>query len=209
MKFRHLILPFLLLAPVAANANLITNGTFDSDLNGWIFSGSGGGSVPTTWNANNGGEAWLGAPGTPGLSLLAQLLALPVGTVAVDVSFDYTWQVNPPTLEDLFLVEFTYVDSLSGPISTTLLSQGSNTAAFGNTVMFSGTALIGDLAAGPGNALLGFGLEEFNQTNGTRVQIDNVVVTASSAVPAPGTLALLGFAALGLAGVSGKRRRKA
>lgn len=202
-QLKLLTAAILLIMPLAANADLITNGNFDSDLSGWDQAGD----IATTWDA---GTAHLGHPGTLGTSLLFQVFDIQAGTSAVSISFDYQWQVTAPAIEDFFVVRFDYVGSL---FAEELVYQGSTAAVFGSTVSFSKEVKLPDLGGlddllQPDVPLLSgfiaFILHENNSSNGTRIQLDNIAVRAVS-VPEPGTLALLG---LGLAGIGMTRRKK-
>jgi hypothetical protein len=170
----------------SAQANLISNGSFDTDLSGWTQSGS----LATTWDT---GTAHVGRPGTPGTSNFFQDFFVPLGSGSLTVAFDYEWQINPPTLEDFFSVVLTY-ESTSGTVTDTLVSQGSATALFNQTVSFSETIGLAALDAASPNARLRFTLQENNANAGTRIQLDNVDVTAAARVPEPATLALVGLA---------------
>lgn len=190
---RMKLFALLLLAPLAANASFINNGTFDTDLSGWDQSGS----LPTMWVAET---AHIGRPGTPGTSVLSQVFTIP-DVSAVEISFDYEWQIDAPTLTDFFSVDF----AAAGAVFTTILTSDSDNAVFGTTVNFSTVIDLTGLDLISSNASIAFNLIENNQTRGTRVQLDNVVVRAAS-VPEPTSLALLG---LGLAGFGWARRRRA
>ncbi len=203
----RLIFGLLLLGSTfSANANLITNGTFDTDLSGWLTSPTGTG-VPTTWID---GTAHLGRPGQEGISNLAQIVDIVPGTQVLEFVFDYEWQVNPPSTPDSFLAGLLLLDGF-GAYNTVWFEfeQSSSDAAFGTTVQFSsqislaGAPLLGAIE----NAAVLFRLTETVNdpaSAGTRIQIDNVSLTATS-VPAPATLTILG---LGLAGLGYSRRSK-
>lgn len=191
-----------------ANATIITNGTFDVNLSGWNVSNVD--SVDTTWNAST---AHVGAPGTPGTSILSQSFDIPVGTASLDISFKYLWQVSPPVIPDTFSVLLSYA-STSGPPFTevTLLTETSATGSFGATTMFSISKTLIDLASGSANGKIEFKLVELNATRGTRIELDNVVVNAvpgASALAVPEASDLAVWSLLSLAGVVVLRRRKA
>src|SRR6056297_3042226 len=91
-----------------AQATLMTNGTFDSDLSGWNIDTTlqGGASDGVIWSDDavnwDGGLARIGQPGTPGVTEFFQAFNIPTGSQALSISFEYLWQINQPTLEDFF-----------------------------------------------------------------------------------------------------------
>ncbi|QDV72811.1 hypothetical protein Spa11_09930 [Botrimarina mediterranea] len=179
------------LVAVEARASLVTNGTFDTDLTGWQVNATGTDVVPVA------GTARIGQPGTPGTAILSQFFDIPAGTTAVKISFDYEWQVNPPTLPDTFSVSFDY---LGGSVQT-LLTEFSSAATFNSTIAYNITLLLPGLQSGPGNGFISFQLDETNPSVGTRIELDNVSI---SAVPEAGALAV--WSVLGSVGMLGMRR---
>lgn len=180
----------------AAQANLVTNGTFDTDLSGWTNSGS----IDTTWIS---GTAHLGRPGTPGFSIFEQSIDIPLSTPAVSISFEYEWQVSPPTIADIFSAEFTY-ESSGSTTTVPLVFENSDTGLFNSPTTVTTNVALASLDSGPNNGTVRFRLDEMNLSAGTRIQLDNVqiqTVPEASAVLVWSTLSGLGF--LGI------RRRKA
>ncbi|WP_339908716.1 PEP-CTERM sorting domain-containing protein [Symmachiella dynata] len=182
-----------------AHAELITNGTFDTDLAGWTI----GGDIDTTWVS---GTAHIGQPGTPGESIFEQSFDIPSGAEGLKISFDYEWQVMAPTVyEDSFLAELIY-ESTSGTETVTLLDQNSNDGVFGTSIAFSSTILLSDLDNSIDNGTIRFTLTENNSPVGTRIELDNVQVNP---VPEPSTYAgLLGITCVSLCAYGWRRKRQ-
>ncbi|GGW84079.1 PEP-CTERM sorting domain-containing protein [Alteromonas halophila] len=198
---------------LGANASLITNGTFDSDLSGWTINGSANGNIDTVWNA---GTAHLGRPGQEGFSEFYQLFTVDANAMSADIWFDYQWQVTAPSTPDEFDVYFQYLDANTSQfVVVNLFSMLSSNATFGQTAQFNGMLdLTGyNLAGTTNNAGLFFKLTETPNTPaspGTRIQLDNVQFETSAAgnsfaVPAPGTLLLLSLSLLGIGWSSRKK----
>jgi len=181
-----------------ANASLITNGTFDTDLSGWATTGT------TTGNTWVSGTAHIGRSGTPGVAIFEQTFDIPFGTDALAISFDYEWQINAPTLIDTFLVELIY-ESTSGTVTETLLSEGSGSVVFESPLAFSSNLPLTDLDNSLGNGTIRFTLTENNSDVGTRIELDNVLIQP---VPEPTTFALLGIGAVGLLGYARRKRKQ-
>lgn len=156
-----------------ASADLITNGTFDTNLSGWSTTGT---TTGVTWVSQT---AHVGQQGTPGVAILEQSIDIVSGTSQLEISFDYEWQVVAPTDVDTFLVEFLY-ESTTGPVAVTLLDQGSDVGMFGPpAVMFSSILSLVDLNVVPNNnGTIRFKLSEVNDTQGTRIELDNVAISA-------------------------------
>ena len=191
-----MLLGLLLTIGGTANASLITNGTFDTNLDGWVTE-----PATTTGNRWVAGTAQVGAPGQNGEAIFSQAFVILAGTTNLWVSFDYQWQIDPPQAPDLFTVELSYATG-SGTTTEQLLSQSSTVGAFGSTVSFSDMIALTDLSIASPNGKITFTLFETPNSSGagTRIQLDNVAV-----VPEPGTLALLG---LGLIGFGLSRKKK-
>jgi len=201
-KLNYLFISTLVLIfSSVAGANLITNPTFDNDLSGWDVDASTG----VTWF---GGESRVGQSGTPGYAVFSQLFNISAGSTQLSVAFNHEWQINPPNITDTFSVELGYLSS-TGMVFTELLSEDSNTISF-NTVFSSSYLLnLADLVISPDNGIIRFRLDENNQSNGTRVHLDNVAVnefdTSSVNVPEPSALALIGLSLLGFSLAKRKR----
>jgi hypothetical protein len=192
-----------------ANATpLLTNGTFDTDLSGWTVNASKG----VRWISGTARIGRIGRPGTPGIAILQQEVDIPVGTNALSIGFDYEWQIKQPTVnQDFFTAEFIYQTTAgTTTITEVLLNEGSDSGSFGTTVSFNTVLSLANLASGSLNGAIRFTLDENNSRVGTRIQLDNVFVSAAtgtglvSTVPAPTPLALM---VLGLAGIGYRQRR--
>jgi hypothetical protein len=184
-----------------ANAEFVTNGTFDTDLAGWDQE-VGTGTIPTSWVSP--GAANVGQPGTPGTSTFSQKLSITSTSVAY--SFDYQWQVNKPSLADVFTAIIEYDLQGGGTSSVELVNQPTSEPGlnFNQTYFVAETtALAGIDTAAADNARIIFTLVENNSPVGTRVQLDNVSV---SAVPLPAAAWLFGSALVGLVAVARRRR---
>lgn len=191
-----------------AQAMLITNGTFDSDLSGWAIDTTlqNGTSDGVMWSDDtvnwDGGLARVGQFGTPGETELFQSFSIPVGSQALSLSFEYLWQVTAPDDEDVFQVALTYDTTTASQTTVELLNEGSESGSFSPPqTPFSRTIALSDLATTAPTGEVRFILTENNDDRGTRVHLDNVT---AQAVPAPTTLALV---ALGVAGMVWSRRR--
>jgi hypothetical protein len=210
-QIRQLVLAPILLLGMAgvANANVITNGTFDANLNDWDITGGPGAlwddgtGGPNNAGPGTGGEAWLGAPGPNGISTMSQIFNVTDGFGTASISFDWSFQVGsgsaPPP--DLFTAEVEYWNEYTNTLTTALLFKKDDVlnpqsgSFLGNVKHVDWTK---DLT-------IIFKLDEQeNQPNpGTRVELDNV---SAQSVPAPATLGLFGLA---LAGLGWTRRKKA
>ncbi|TWU07308.1 hypothetical protein CA54_57140 [Symmachiella macrocystis] len=186
----------------SAQAELITNGTFDTDLAGWTIIQPG---IPTTWVS---GTAHVGRPGTPGISIFEQSFDIPIGTEALSISFDYEWQVMAPVeFEDSFLAEFVYQSTTApDPKTVTLVDQGSDDGVFGSPTAFSTIISLIDLDNISDNGTIRFTLTENNSPVGTRIELDNVIVNP---VPEPSTYAgLVGITCVSLLAYSWRSKRQ-
>ena len=122
----------------------------------------------------------------------------------MDIWFDYQWDVNPPTVPDVFSVELDYLSN-GGLVTTTLLNQDSTVGLFNAYTMFHGQLSLTDLVASDSIGTLRYQLVENNASNGTRIQLDNVIVEVAN-VPEPATLTLFGLGILGFGYVRRKTR---
>lgn len=182
-----------------AHAALVSNGTFDTDLDGWDQAPG----IPTTWDS---GTAHIGRPGTPGTSIFFQDFDIAFGTSALEISFDYQWQVNPPDVEDIFTAQLIY-QTISGETEVSLLTEGSDDGTFGSTAFFSTIVSLVDLDIVADNGRILFQLLETDNlisTSGTRIQLDNVSVAP---VPLPAAFPLFA-GGLGILGLLGWRRKR-
>ena len=195
---RTILGALLISLPGIANANLIDNGTFDTDVDGWDQSGT----IPTTWNAATQ-TAWVGAPGFDGNSIFSQDFNIRENADHLKIWFDYQWQDDPIVVQDVFTVQLEYM-SLGGTEIVDLLIESSAGGLFNAYTAFHANVDFVDLVAGNSTGTLRFELVEngTTQPRGTRIQLDNVEVK----VPEPGMLALFG---LGLLGFGFTRRKVA
>ena len=196
-QFRKIVLLSLLLGTAGvANASLITNGTFDTDLSGWTV----GGSPGAVWNSEDGGEAWLGVPGPNGTSTIGQDFTTLDGFGTVVLSFDWDFvgpgELPPP---DEFMAVLSYTDIYEGAQTVTLFSITDENAPISGSFLKKVKHVDWTKQLNVTFSLF----EGDNQNPGTRIELDNV---SAEAVPAPATLALFG---LGLAGLGWTRRKKA
>jgi hypothetical protein len=185
-----LVLSFWSSIALSSGTNLITNGTFDSDLSGWTV------NSPVSWIS---GEAHIGRPGTPGYSSLSQDFTSSSGNLLV--SFDYEWEINVPTNVDTFTVEMSHNGQ-----TETLLTETSD--SFGGTFPGSQTVstILNILNFNPSESFtILFSLNEVNEDVGTRIELDNVNV---SVVPLPPAAILFASAITGVLLVARRRKSK-
>jgi hypothetical protein len=190
---KSVLVAALLSLPVSgAWANLITNGTFDSDLSGWSQAVSGTG---VTWDS---GTAHIGRPGPNGSATLFQSFDISATAALLQIAFDYQWQINRPQTPDFFTAEFEYQSTGGAVVTPLVANESSATAPFNSTISFLTTVALSNIAPGPDNGTLRFTLvEQNNAVGGTRIQLDNV---AASTVPQPASLLLLALGLLILGG---------
>lgn len=184
-----------LLVSTNSNANLVSNGTFDTGLDDWSMDGD----IGTFWDSASA-TAHLGRPGTPGTSMFFQEFD---ASENLEITFDYQWQVNPPTIADFFSAYVTFEGV--GGIETRfdlISAQSSDDATFGDTVSSSFFATLAGLTST--SATLVFELMENNPTTGTRVQLDNVGVNAVT-VSSPASLLLMGLGIFALGATRSKK----
>ncbi len=189
-----------LVAPLA-QANLITNGSFDTDASGWTVSQDGGCGAPigrpySGWapsQAGHDGVVYLNAcghnTGNPNI-----VTSTPIAGLAVGGLYQLSWDFIRDNL------------GTQGPAANSFLVEISGFSAFGynyvsNSIWGTESLLF---TATSGSHSFGFA-SEANNTDAS-YYIDNVTLeSVSGAVPESGTIALLG---LGLVGMGLTRRRK-
>jgi len=111
-----------------ANAELIQNGTFDTDLSYWDNDGN---------NQVVSGIAQVGAPSAGDASYISQLFTIAPSTDAVNISFNYLWKENENTqMEDTFTATFAYLDNFSQWNSYELVNESNKTGSFSSTKYF-------------------------------------------------------------------------
>lgn len=208
---KNLIFGILLLTgiSISAQANLITNGDFETgDLTGWASFGD---ARVVDTGTSYGNVALLGYDAHVGISAIAQAFHIDPAAESILVEFDYLFAgIDHSRLNDVFLSGLVTLEGVS-PLELNfelLVRDTSSSPYFGSIVHFSGIFDVGDVYDFDPNAILGFGLRE--RRDGRRIgytdsiaAIDNVSV---STVPEPSTLALMGLSLLGLGFV---RRRQA
>lgn len=191
---------FTLGASLANAADLVTNGDFSGGLGGWDVVTLGTG---VTYDATDK-LARIGQPGSPGTATLKQTLT-PSSATSFSVQFDYLWQVgvNASNQDDSFTAFLSYTTNDVAVVANLLTEFASvgdfaNAQSFSTTINLPGLPPLTDLT-------IGFTLAEganLSENSGTRVHLDNVVV---SEVPLPAAVLLFGSALIGFVGISRRR----
>jgi hypothetical protein len=118
---------------------------------------------------------------------------------ANDVNNDYTFglSVGSGGSTDKFSTDFAYGNQINGTLN---YDFGTGLASF--TV---GSATITSSLAGTESLLNSFALRQSDSANNETILVDNLVVSTGTAVPEPGSLAVLGL--MGLVGLVQRRRK--
>ena len=219
MKYGYvLIAASLLAATVGAQAqNLVTNGSFESTTNA-----SAPGQTPGTWTVYTSIIGWTGVPnievrdrvagvaqdggnfveldthptaGAPGPNTNSRMYQDILGTGLVNLSFYYSARPNTGPTNNLGF-------SFGSASSSSLLAGTSNKSGSHQWIQYTVNNI--QLDADGSTRLSFFALGKPDTYGGS---LDNVVVTAVTAVPEPETYALL-LAGLGLLGAAVRRQKR-
>lgn len=201
----------LLLVAATAQANLINNGTFDNNLDGWKTS-----IHSLVWSDD--GTALFGQRTIDNIYRLTQNFTVDPGTTALNISFQLSFEGadTRPSAFDRFNVAVSRPDAPTDyqaiwsypELFASAFAWNSDYDAY-TTYDISTTVDLGSLLDNNSTLTLVFQLHHVygGPDLQTRVKLDNVVVTAAAnAVPVPAAVWLLGS---GVAGVAALRRKMA
>lgn len=229
MFFKHLIFTVTGIGLISgvANANLLTNGDFETgDLTGWEQSCLPGGVEVIDVGGAYGHVAHLDDPTSFGYEAMWQDFYVPEGVTELNISFDYLFTGTDTSwlYDDGAEATFSFLTDMReesafipfiGVVTWThehwediqLGQISSSSSGYGTIAHFNISIDVSDIFDYNPNASIQFNLYEMAaffcvDNTDSELFIDNVTVAP---VPEPGTILLLGA---GLAGIAGIKRRK-